>query len=131
MAAKLSKFGVVPTIAVKDMGRAKKFYEGVLGYEQMMGDDNGVVYEGKDGTGLMIYPSEFAGSNKATYAAWNVEDFEAVFSDLKDKGVEFEDYDQGDYKTENGVAKWEQDGKTMKTAWFKDPDGNILNIAQM
>ena len=52
-------------------------------------------------------------------------------SDLKSKGVQFEDYDQPGIKTENGVVTSEEGGKTMKAAWFKDPDGNILNIMEM
>jgi catechol 2,3-dioxygenase-like lactoylglutathione lyase family enzyme len=133
MANSVSSFPAWPTIAVKDLAEARKFYEDTLGYSKtVMESDNAVAYMGADGTGILIYPSaENAGTNKATSASWMVKDFDGVMSDLRSKGVEFEEYDQPGLKTENGVAKWEEGGKSMKSAWFKDPDGNILNIGEM
>lgn len=119
-------------MAVKDLARARKFYEDTLGYEPMMESDDAVTYKGADGTGLTIYPSEEnAGTNKATAATWLVKDIKAVMEDLKGKGVKFEEYDQPGLKTEDGVAKWEEGGKTTRAAWFKDPDGNILALVSM
>ena len=134
MADKLSSSPVWPTVAVKDLKRSRDFYEGILGYQPMpmMESDEAVAYKGTGGTGVLIYPSEEnASTNKATYACWTVKDLDATMSDLKSKGVQFENYDQPGIKTENGVATYEEGGKTMKAAWFKDPDGNILNIMEM
>lgn len=132
MADKLSKAPVWPTLAVKDLKKSREFYETVLGYQPIMEADEAVTYRGTGGTGLLIYPSdENAGTNKATYACWTVDDLDETMTDLKSKGVEFENYDQPGMKTENGVATWEEGGKTLKAAWFKDPDGNILNLTEM
>ena len=132
MAEKLSNLPVWPTLAVKDLSRARKFYEDVLGYEPMMETADAVGYKGADSTGILLYPSaENAGTNKATSACWNVTDLDGIMADLKSKGVKFEEYDQPGLKTEDGMAVWDEGGKSVKSAWFKDPDGNILNITEM
>jgi len=133
MAESLSSYPLWPTIAVTDLARARKFYEEKLGYgKTVMDNKDMVVYMGADGTGLLLYPSEEnAGTNKATCASWNVKDFDAVIAGLRAKGLEFEEYDQPGLKTEDGVAKWEDGGKTVKSAWFKDPDGNIFAIGEV
>jgi hypothetical protein len=43
---------------------------------------------------------------------------------LKANGIEFEHYDIPNIRLEGDIHV---DGK-VKVAWFKDPDGNILNL---
>ena len=122
----LSDAVVYATVAVKDLEKAKKFYEGTLGLKQSSGDqDPGGVFYDCAGCKLFVYSSQFAGTYKATAASWLVKDLEAEIKDLKSRGVTFEEYDFPGLKTVNGIATI---GKE-KAAWFKDPDGNILNIA--
>ena len=120
----LGKADATPMIAVKDIDRARKFYEDTLGLEtkEEMG---GEVLTMKSGdTVINVYRSEFAGTNKTTALTFDVDDIGAEARELKDKGVFFEEYDmpglekQGDLYVAQG----------MKTAWFKDPDGNILSL---
>lgn len=120
----LGKADATPMIAVKDIDRARKFYEDTLGLEtkEEMG---GEVLTMKSGdTVINVYRSEFAGTNKTTALTFDVDDIGAEVCELKDKGVFFEEYDmpglekQGDLYVAQG----------MKTAWFKDPDGNILSL---
>ena len=122
----LGKSDATPMIAVKDLDRARKFYEETLGLsaKEAMG---GEVLEVTSGDTLInVYRSEFAGTNKATALTFEVDDIESEVSELKEKGVFFEQYDmpglerQGDLYVAEG----------MKTAWFKDPDGNILSLIQ-
>ena len=123
----LSKANATPMIAVKDLDRARKFYEETLGLEakETMG---GEILEVKSGqTPFTVYKSEFAGTNKATALTFEVDDVEREVGELKDKGIFFEKYDlpglepRGDlYVGEGG----------FKTAWFKDPDGNILSLVE-
>ena len=124
MSLKDSKVGTA--VAVSDMARARSFYEGKLGLESSQQNDEMAVYDCGGGTGLFVYVSEHAGSNKATLAGFDVSDFEAARSELAANGVEFERYDnESGVKTdENGVF----DGPGFKAAWFKDPDGNIFAI---
>jgi len=73
-----------------------------------------------------VYPSDHAGSNKATYARLVVADFDAARGELLSRGVVFEEYDLGeDFRTIDGVLV-SPDGE--KTSWFKDSEGNILAI---
>ena len=78
-------------------------------------------------SGVFVYPSEFAGTNKATAATLVVADTVAAVEELRGKGVTFEEYDMPGLKTENGVA--ELGG--VKGAWFKDSEGNILALTEM
>jgi hypothetical protein len=59
-----------------------------------------------------------------------VDDLDRVMAELRSRGVTFEDYAMGDRgpTTENGVAS---DGSGGRAAWFKDSEGNVLNLVQM
>ncbi len=116
-------------IAVKDMARAKEFYEGKLGLSQAdMGMDDsagGVMY--KTGSSrVLVYPTQYAGTNQATAIGWGCgEDLGTIVDELKSKRVSFEHYsDMPRVKMEGDVHVMGE----LKAAWFKDPDGNILNL---
>jgi len=120
----LGKAGATAMIAVKDIDRAHKFYEETLGLnaKEAMG---GEVLEVKSGDTLInLYRSEHAGTNKATALTFDVEDIESEVRELKDKGVFFEKYDVPGLEERGDLYV----GEGMKTAWFKDPDGNILSL---
>ena len=118
---------VAATIAVSDMKRARAFYEGVLGLNVTQ-DLGGAVIYGSGASAVFVYQSEFAGTNKATSATWGVGDaFDDVVQTLRDKGVTFEQYDDLPDTTRDGdVHSFADTG--MRAVWFKDPDGNILNV---
>lgn len=124
---KISDSDVVAMVAVKDLDKGKEFYGKTLGLEQAMESPGGVAYKSGSGT-LFVYPSETAGSGKATAANWNVTDIDDVVKELKDAGVSFEHYEIPGAKYDGDVAVM---GESMKAAWFKDPDGNILGLTQM
>jgi len=120
----LGKSDATPMIAVKDLDRARKFYEGTLGLaaKDAMG---GEVLEVKAGDTLInVYRSEFAGTNKATALTFDVDDIDREVRDLRDKGIFFEHYDMPGLERQGDVYV----AQGMKTAWFKDPDGNILSL---
>ena len=116
-----------PMIAVKDLDRARAFYEETLGLSTIDTLGEEVVSMKSGDTRIDVYRSEFAGSNKATALTFNVKDIATEVRDLKDKGVMFEQYDDVDGLTREGDI-YEAEG--MKTAWFKDPDGNILSLIE-
>ena len=116
----------IATVAVKNLKAAAVFYEGALGFEkQGVIDEELIVY--KSGKVVFnVYRSKYAGTNHATALSWAVgEELEAIVKTLKTKGVTFEHYDHMPGMTRNGDI---HSGGGMKVAWFKDPDGNILNI---
>jgi len=121
----LGKADATPMLAVKDLDRARKFYEENLGLKQV--DDFGEGFMLKSGeTQVSVYRSEFAGTNKATALTFDVEDIEDEVRALKEKGISFEHYDLEGLTPKGDIFE----GEGMKTAWFKDPDGNILSLIE-
>lgn len=108
-------------VAVKDLAAAKQFYNGTLGLKQVDENPGGVMYQ-SGSTKLFVYPSEFAGTNQANAASWEVDDIEDTVKELEDKGITFEQYDMPGVTREGAIHVMGD----MKAAWFKDPDGNIL-----
>jgi catechol 2,3-dioxygenase-like lactoylglutathione lyase family enzyme len=88
-----------------------------------------VVYRCEEGTMMHVYSSpEHAGKSTATLASWYVDDIERIVDGLTSKGVVFERYDEGPIVTDDkGVATFEGGARV---AYFRDPDGNTLSIAQ-
>jgi len=116
---------VVATIAVRSIEVAEKFYQGTLGLMPSPTQESG-VREYRSGTSrVLVYESQYAGTNKATAATWMIPDgLEGVVSSLKAKGVVFEHYDFPGATRKGDVHLT---GRS-KAAWFKDPDGNILAL---
>ncbi len=116
---------VIATVAVKDLAAARKFYEGTLGLAAVDTAGTEAITFASGHAKLIVYRSDFAGTNKATALNWNVGDgLEKIVATLGDKGVKFEHYDFP------GVTK-AGDVHVMgpfKSAWFKDPDGNIIAL---
>lgn len=114
----------VANVAVKDLAITRNFYEGTLGLEKIDEEGDEVIVF-KSGDSLPnVYRSTFAGTNKATAITWSVDDLESEVRALKEKGVRFEHYDMPETKLESDIYV----SGDMKVAWFKDTDGNILNI---
>ena len=122
----LGDYDALATIAVKNLAAARKFYEGKLGFKVVHTEgDQAVTYKsGK--SQLLVYQSQFAGTNKATAATWMVKDVEGLVKELKAKGIAFEHYDMPGLTLKGDVHVA---GK-LKNAWFKDPDGNILALVE-
>ena len=109
-------------LAVKDLAAARKFYEGTLGLKQVGAEGEHLIAYRSGKSTLLVYQSQYAGSNKATAVTWNVGDaVEEIARALKAKGVKFEHYDLPDMTRQGDVHV----SGDMKAAWFKDPDGNI------
>ncbi len=85
----------------------------------------GVLVYKTGATHLVVYPSEFAGTNKANAVVWDCgQEFNAIVADLRAKGVTFERYEMEGASYKDGVY----DANGFKMVWFKDPDGNILHL---
>jgi catechol 2,3-dioxygenase-like lactoylglutathione lyase family enzyme len=114
----------IPTIAVKDLARARKFYQDTLGLTPVGGESDEVVVFKSGDSIINVYRSQYAGTNEATAMTWSVVDVDATVAELKDKGVRFEHYDMPQMKREGDIHI----AGDIRAAWFKDPDGNILSI---
>lgn len=113
------------TVAVTDLATAKDFYGGTLGLEAAGGGMDSVVTYRSGGSTIVVYQSEFAGTNRATSVTWGVGDeLDRIVQRLTDAGVAFEHYDDMPGQREGNVHVM----GGFRAAWFTDPDGNILHI---
>jgi catechol 2,3-dioxygenase-like lactoylglutathione lyase family enzyme len=119
----LSDKNAVATVAVKNLETAKAFYEGKLGLTKVMENEEVIAFK-TGGSTLFVYRSQYAGTNKATSVTFVAEEVEELVRTLKDRGVTFEHYDLPKMTRQGDVHV----AGAMKTAWFKDPDGNILSL---
>lgn len=124
----LSTALVTPTIGVKDIEKAKAFYGGVLGLQVVAETPHLMLYQSGANSKLQIYQTEFAGTNKATSATWQVGDIATEVEGLEAAGIKFEQYDAPGLTRDGAIHIY---GDSIeKAAWFKDPDGNILCLHQ-
>jgi catechol 2,3-dioxygenase-like lactoylglutathione lyase family enzyme len=116
----------VASIAVRDLAIARKFYEKTLDLIQVGAADDGLIVFKSGKTTVNVYQSKYAGTNKATALTWSVDhDIDNVVRALKAKGVTFEHYDLPETTREGDI----HNGRGIRVAWFRDPDGNILSVA--
>jgi catechol 2,3-dioxygenase-like lactoylglutathione lyase family enzyme len=114
---------VMATLAVKDLAVARKFYEGTLGLKAVDQQGEEAITFRSGATQVLVYRSQFAGTNKATAANWLVgANIEKVVQALNERGVRFERYDLPGMTRAGDIHV----AGDLKAAWFKDPDGNIL-----
>lgn len=124
----LEQARVVAIVPVSDVEAAIRFYGDTLGLElQERRDDlpenREAEFEAGHGT-LLVYESVGAGKSRHTVAGFRVDDVDATVATLRERGVEFEDYNLPELKTEGGVAAVGD----VRAAWCRDPDGNLLAI---
>jgi len=121
----LADYMPVPALAVKDLDRARAFYEGILGFSPAGDVPDGVMYTAGGG-GFLVYPSAYAGTNQATAMSFQVPagSFDAEVAALRGEGLTFQTFEMDDLVWDDGVATMGE----MKAVWFADPDGNILNV---
>jgi catechol 2,3-dioxygenase-like lactoylglutathione lyase family enzyme len=120
----LGDMNAVANLAVKNLETAKQFYEETIGLKQIDNEgDELIVFKSGNST-INVYRSQYAGTNKATAVTWTLDDVEGAVRLLKAKGVKFEHYDMPGMSRQGDLHMCGD----MQVAWFKDPDGNILNI---
>ena len=114
------------SVPVRDLARARKFYEETLelGPGQEVGP--GLSIPCGRGTTCLMYPSAGAGTHTGSCAFWQVEDIVAVVNWLRDRGVRFEEYDTPDMKTVNGIF----DAAGGRIAWFRDSEENLVAVME-
>lgn len=121
----LDRSDVMATVAVKSLERARPFYEGALGLTPVGEPRMGNIVYTVGATKVLVYESEFAGTNKATSLTWGLgPEIDQVVADLRAKGVAFERYDIPGATYADGIHGMEG----AKLVWFKDPDGNIIHL---
>ena len=108
----LSDHTPIATLPTADLSKARSFYEDTLGLKPERDSMDGVAYTWGDGT-VLVYESEYAGTNKATAVSFDVP--MAAFDDevdaLRDKGLSFMTFELEGLEWNDGVASM---GEAMK-----------------
>ena len=108
-----------------DLAVARSFYEGKLGLEVVLEDEQFLTFACGDDSRLVVTKSTVGTADEATKASWRVRDIVAEVAALRARGVEV--LDLPDLTTVDGVA----DIGFAFAAWFVDPDRNSLGLLQL
>lgn len=122
----LNESNTYTTIPVSNLERAQRFYTETLGLTPAMVTEGGVMYR-SGGTQFFVYPSRYKASGH-TQMSWVVGDIKAEVAALRGKGIEFVEFDVPGVTTIDGIS---QSGPAVWTAFFRDPDGNLLGLTQI
>jgi len=123
----LTQAPVTTMLPVKDLSRAREFYEKRLGLKPIGARQDGkFLFAGGDGGTIALFPKPEGTKAEHTAVSFLVKDIAREIKELKQKGVVFEDYDFPGMKTENHVCVLGSE----KAAWFKDTEGNYLCLHQ-
>ena len=109
-------------LPVKDLARARRFYE-----EQLRMQPLGLKADGKfvyrcGGAEIALFPKAEGTKAEHTALSFKVDDIRLAIRDLQSRGVTFADYDYPGLKTVEHVCVLGSE----KAAWFQDTEGNIL-----
>jgi len=85
-----------------------------------------LIYELDGGTRFSVFASANPARGGHTQMGFSVADVRAAVADLRKRGVVFEDYDEPGLRTIDGVADFEG----HDAAWFKDSEGNVIEIVE-
>ena len=113
-------------LPVKDMTRARRFYEESLGLQPLGAKPDGKFVYRCAGTELALFPKPEGTKAEHTAISFRVPDIARSVKELQSRGVRFADYDLPGLKTVEHVCVLGSD----RVAWFKDPEGNILCVHQ-
>ncbi len=114
-------------VAVKDLSESKKFYVDILGLKVLSETPFGIMMAaGKNGGRIFMYKAPTAGTGEATVCSWEVGNVKSICDQLEKAGAKFEHYEFPGATHDGHVHIM---GK-MKSAWFRDPSGNILGLSE-
>jgi catechol 2,3-dioxygenase-like lactoylglutathione lyase family enzyme len=120
----LTNASVTTMLPVKDMARARAFYEGCLGLVAGNLKPDGKFEYIVGGTTLALFPKPEGTKAEHTAISFRVADIARSITELEQAGVVFEDYDLPGFKTVDHVCVLGSE----KAAWFRDTEGNYLCI---
>ena len=112
-------------VCVTDRARAKAFYGETLGFTLKHEDGFATVFD-SNGTTLRVSPAKDFRPQPFTVLGWEVQEIKVAVKALTVAGIEFVRF-PGLSQDELGI--WSP-APGIFVAWFKDPDGNLLSVAQ-
>jgi catechol 2,3-dioxygenase-like lactoylglutathione lyase family enzyme len=113
-------------LPAQDVERARAFYRDVLGFEPVR-ENHGHLFYDCGGASFLVFPSSGSPSGTHDQLGFVVEDVEAAVAELRAHGVAFETYEpRPGASFRDGIM----DMGSVKAAWFKDSEGNLISVAQ-
>ncbi|MFI6086002.1 VOC family protein [Streptomyces sp. NPDC051217] len=121
-------------LPAQDLNRARRFYAEKLGLDPVDERPGGLLYRCA-GTDFVLFQSTGASPGTFTQMALEVDDIETVVSELRRRGVSFEDVDVPGLVTRDGIAEIEgnypsKGARGERGAWFRDSEGNMLGVGE-
>ncbi len=114
------------TLPAMDVTRAAQFYTEKVGAVPRESGEGGAFFSVGNSM-FSIYPTPNPSRGGHTQMGLRVADVRAAVSELRSRGVVFEEYDLPGLKTVKGIA----DVGGVSAAWFKDTEGNIIGVVQI
>ncbi|GGV86442.1 glyoxalase [Streptomyces griseoloalbus] len=130
----LARARVATRLPAQDLDRARRFYAERLGLEPVDERPGGLLYRCADAE-FVLFRSTGAPSGTFTQMAFEVDDIERVVSELKRRGVVFEEVDVPGFRTRDGIAEIDgnypsKGARGERGAWFRDSEGNLLGVGE-
>ncbi|MGW0545917.1 VOC family protein [Streptomyces altiplanensis] len=130
----LARARVATRLPAQDLDRARRFYAERLGLRPVDERPGGLLYR-CEGADFVLFRSTGASPGTFTQMAFEVDDIEAVVSELKRRGVVFEEVDVDGFRTRDGIAEIDgnypgKGARGERGAWFRDSEGNMLGIGE-
>ncbi|MFG2988270.1 VOC family protein [Streptomyces sp. NPDC048257] len=131
----LARGRVATRLPARDLDRARRFYAETLGLEPVDERPGGLLYR-CGGTDFALFASTGASAGTFTQMGWEVDDLQAVVTELRRRGVAFEEVDVPGFRTnEDGIADIQgnypsKGARGERAAWFRDSEGNLLGIGE-
>ncbi|MFF3497836.1 VOC family protein [Streptomyces sp. NPDC003247] len=130
----LARGRVATRLPARDLDRARRFYAERLGLEPVDERPGGLLYR-CGGTEFALFTSTGSSPGTFTQMGWEVDDVDTAVSELRRRGVTFEEVDVPGFRTEDGIAAIDghypsKGARGERAAWFRDSEGNLLGIGE-
>ncbi|MEV0218499.1 VOC family protein [Streptomyces sp. NPDC050704] len=130
----LARGRVATRLPAQDLERARRFYSERLGLEPVDERPGGLLYR-CGGVDFVLFQSTGSSPGTFTQMAWEVDDIDGAVSELRRRGVVFEEVDLPGLRTRDGIADVEgnypsKGARGERGGWFRDSEGNLLGIGQ-
>ncbi|MGW4471291.1 VOC family protein [Nonomuraea sp. NPDC004354] len=130
----LSRARVATRLPAQDLDRARRFYSERLGLEPVDQRPGGLLYR-CEGAEFVVFQSTGSSPGTFTQMAWEVDDIETAVSELRRRGVVFEEVDVPGFRTRDGIAEIDgnypsKGARGERGAWFRDSEGNLLGVGE-
>lgn len=129
----LDRFYVNPVLPAQDGDRARSFYRDVLGLKLLSSaTEDPMMFQAGAGSALVVTELPERVPPDYPVVSFLVNDIETVVRELRARGVEFHNYGSASFQGQEGVVEGDvTDYGPVKSAWFRDTEGNVLALTEI